>query len=184
MTFSKDNVTRFKNAILLVLSLSILTQCTKREWYEIKIGDLYAGGIAFYLDGKGGGLVCAENDQSSSAEWGCEGTTMGRTDTSIGTGAANTADIVAGCSEAGIAAKICNDLVLNGYSDWFLPSKDELNLMYQNLHLNGIGGFADYGYWSSSEGSSVTAWGQSFDNGNQHGYSKITKARVRAVRAF
>jgi hypothetical protein len=151
---------------------------------QIQIGSLFFGGIVFYLDGNGGGLVCAESDQSTNAEWGCYGTTIGGTDTSIGTGAANTAAIVAGCSESGIAARICNDLVLNGYNDWFLPSKDELNLMYENLKLNGIGGFAPNYYWSSSEGSSYDAWLQNFSNGNQGSYRKDYSLRVRAGRAF
>jgi transcriptional regulator CtsR len=135
--------------------------------YIPSIGENYKGGIVFYLDGNGGGLVCAETDQSSG-QWGCYGTSISGTGTGIGTGAANTAAIVAGCSESGIAARICNNLVLNGYSDWFLPSKDELNLMYQNLKLAGIGGFADSGYWSSSENSSNNAWKQNFNNGNQN----------------
>jgi hypothetical protein len=151
---------------------------------NISIGEFYQGGIVFYFDGSGGGLVCAESDQSTGAQWGCYGTTIGGTGTGIGTGAANTAKIVAGCSETGIAARICNDLVLNGYSDWFLPSKDELNLMYQNLKLAGIGGFADDYYWSSSESSSYYAWVQYFYNGYQTNYYKGYNERVRAVRAF
>jgi hypothetical protein len=152
---------------------------------NIVIGDYYVGGIVFYLDGSGGGLVCAESDQSTNAEWGCYGTTIGGTGTGIGTGAANTAAIVAGCSESGIAARICNDLVLNGYNDWFLPSKDELNLMYQNLKLAGIGGFADNFYWSSSEDNSNSAWCQNFIDGIQYyNYKSNPNGRVRAVRAF
>jgi hypothetical protein len=152
---------------------------------NIVIGDYYEGGIVFYLDGNGGGLVCAERDQSTNAEWGCYGTTIGGNGTNIGTGAANTAAIVAGCSESGIAARICNDLVLNGYSDWFLPSKDELELMYKNLKRNGIGGFAVSLYWSSSEYSSYYAWRQDFYSGSQYGGNKEDNGyRVRAVRAF
>ncbi len=148
------------------------------------IGMTAFGGIVFYLDGDGGGLICAESDQSTNAEWGCYETTIGGTGTGIGTGAANTAAIVAGCSESGIAARICNDLFLNGYSDWFLPSKDELNLMYQNLKLAGIGGFASAYYWSSSESSSSIAWTQYFGSGYQGGYYKGNADYVRAVRAF
>lgn len=152
--------------------------------YILSIGEAYKGGIVFYLDGSGGGLVCAESDQSTNAEWGCYGTAIGGTGTGVGTGAANTAAIVAGCSEAGIAAKICNDLVINGYSDWFLPSKDELDLMYQNLKLAGIGGFADYYYWSSSEYSSSHAWAHNFASGYHSYGNKLNYGRVRAVRAF
>jgi hypothetical protein len=150
----------------------------------LQIGSFAFGGIVFYFDGSGGGLVCAESDQSTGAEWGCYGTNIGGTGTVIGKGAANTAAIVVGCSQSGIAVQICDDLVLNGYSDWFLPSKDELNLMYQNLKLTGIGGFAVYGYWSSSEGSSYGAWTQGFNNGGHYNNNKYFGNRVRAVRAF
>jgi hypothetical protein len=151
---------------------------------QVQIGSFISGGIVFYLDGYGSGLVCAESDQSTNANWGCNGNSIGGTGTGIGAGAANTIAIVAGCLEAGIAARICNNLVLNGHSDWFLPSKDELNLMYQNLKLNGIGGFVDGFYWSSSENSSGTAWLQNFSIGNQFSYGKFNYTRVRAVRAF
>jgi hypothetical protein len=150
----------------------------------IEIGDTYAGGIVFYLNGTGGGLVCAPTNHINFVEWGCYGTIIGGTSTAIGTGASNTVQIVAGCSQASIAAKVCNDLILNGYSDWFLPSKDELNLMYQNLEAAGIGGF-EYGwYWSSSEVSNNYAWGQNFGDGWQGGGGKGSADYVRAVRAF
>jgi hypothetical protein len=191
MKFRNSNLITIGNIVLLVLTVLFLPQCTKRQWIndldpdrDPKIGERHAGGIIFYLDGKGGGLVCAESDQSTGAEWGCYETGIGGTKTGIGTGAANTAKIIAGCSEAGIAARICNNLVLNGYSDWFLPSKDELNLMYQNLKQNGVGGFAAYFYWSSSEYSSNYAWLQSFYDGNQYYNGKGNHLRVRAVRAF
>ena len=152
--------------------------------YILSIGEIYEGGIIFYLDGNGGGLVCAESDQSASAEWGCYTQSIGGTGIGIGTGASNTATIAAGCSQTGIAARICNDLVLNGYSDWFLPSKEELNLMYQNLKLAGIGNFAGGYYWSSSESSLYYAWIQYFSNGRQYSYSKDDAKLVRAIRAF
>ncbi len=149
------------------------------------IGETYAGGIVFYLDENGGGLVCAESDQSTNAKWGCsEIMITGGTGKGIGAGAANTVAILESCSETGIAAWICYELVLNGHNDWFLPSLDELNLMYENLKLNGIGGFASDYYWSSFESCIFGADCQSFDNGTRRLYAKSTGRYVRAVRAF
>jgi hypothetical protein len=73
---------------------------------------------------------------------------------------------------------------LGGYSDWFLPSKDELNLVYVNLKLYALGGFTDGYYWSSSEDSADFALYQRFSSGNQSGTGKYSTFRVRAVRAF
>ena len=109
----------------------------------------------------------------------------GATGTSIGTGMSNTQKIVNIQGSGNYAAKLCDDLTLNGFSDWFMPSKDELNLMYENLHLNLFGGFASDYYWSSSEGSADNAWNQYFGNGDQFGYSdKVNQLWVRALRAF
>ena len=155
------------------------------------LGDTYQGGIVFYLDGNGGGLIAAPTDQSTGTDWGCTGTIISGADgTAIGTGAQNTIDIEAGCTTPGTAADICANLTLGGYSDWFLPSKDELNEMYLNigqgnaLGLNNIGGFSPSGYWSSTENFYDDAWEQYFSNGYQGYFNKNYPNYVRSVRAF
>jgi TolB-like protein len=78
-----------------------------------------------------------------------------------------------------------------GFSDWRLPTLDELNLMYVNLKARNLGGFSNGWYWSSSQYSSDNARGQNngarvqrFSDGNQYGYYKSDTYSVRAVRAF
>ena len=147
------------------------------------VGQSYGGGIVFYVDGSGQhGLIAATSDQSSSAEWGCNGIWMTGTFTAIGTGQANTTAIVNGCAQAGIAARICDNLILNGYSDWYLPSKDELNLLYLNQVT--IGGFVGVFYWSSSEDSANTAASQIFTTGAVVYSNKFNTCSVRAIRSF
>jgi hypothetical protein len=156
------------------------------SFWTFYIGQNFGGGIIFYIDGTGQhGLISPTSDQSAHGEWGCYGTLIGGTSLAIGMGQANTTTILNGCSQAGIAARICDDLVLNGYSDWFLPSKDEIYQMY--LHKTAIGGFANDYYWSSSEYNANYAWGQNFTNGDQNYSNKdypYTTYYVRAVRAF
>ena len=108
----------------------------------------------------------------------------GATAIAIGTGMSNTQKIVGIQGEGSYAAKLCSDLTQGGYSDWFLPSKDELNLMYENLHLKGIGSFEPDWYWSSSEGGAVLAWFQFFGSGRQYAFNVWGLYRVRAVLAF
>ena len=160
------------------------------------IGNTYQGGIIFYLDGNGGGLIAAPSDQSAGAEWGCyeSGYLPGAQGTAIGTGNQNTIDIEAGCTTTGTAADICANLALNGYNDWFLPSRNELSNMYQNigqgnaLGLGNVGGFSSNSFWSSSENSNTdawpSAWGVNFTNGVSAVSVKYATFKVRAVRAF
>ena len=118
--------------------------------------------------------------------WGCIGTTISGADgTAIGTGNQNTVDIVADCSETGIAAKLCSDLSSGGYDDWYLPSKDELNQIWTRatvLEANGDDFVANVGYWGSTELSSDLAWSQEVSNSAWSG--KTDSRPVRAVRAF
>jgi len=160
----------------------------------LAIGNTYQGGIVFWLDGNGGGLISAPTDQSNS-DWGCFGTWISGADgTAIGTGVQNTIDIVAGCATSGTAADICANLTLGGYNDWFLPSIDELNEMHLNigrgnaLGLGNVGGFLSQKYWSSTEYNNDYARVQSFANGGgqyneaKHFWTGFTY--LRAVRAF
>ncbi|MGR8931883.1 MAG: hypothetical protein ACU836_14710 [Gammaproteobacteria bacterium] len=155
-------------------------------------GEGPGGGIIFSLSETGlHGLEAAPADQDY-APWGCFGTLIpGADGTAIGDGAQNTADILAGCSEPGIAAQVAaNYLWPNGQTDGFLPSKDELNAMYTNIGPGApapntnVGGFANVYYWSSTEGGSLSAWLQNFNYGDQSGSVKDVPLRVRAVRAF
>ena len=148
-----------------------------------------AGGWIFYDKGYVSDgwryLEAAPSDQSASAEWDCAGTSISGADgTAVGTGEQNTIDIEAVCATVGTAADICANLSLGGYDDWFLPSLDELNLMYTNLKVAGVGGFADYIYWSSSEELDTHAWYQDFIGGDQSTSGKNASLRVRAIRAF
>lgn len=150
------------------------------------IGGIEFGGIIFYIDATAQhGLVCAPTDQSTNAPWGCAGTHISGVN---GNGHQNTLDIINGCSTAGIAAKICADLRLNGYSDWYLPSKDELSELYNNLASQGLGYFSvgsEVWYWSSTQLDSNLAWSQNFTSGNQSSsVNKNSRHLVRAIRAF
>lgn len=86
------------------------------------------------------------------------------------------------------AKKACDELVLNGYDDWYLPSKEELITLYDNLKKEGDGGFDDESYWSSSEGDNDTkVWGVSFTGGGEFTTGKnkdgmAVNLYVRAVR--
>ena len=183
---------------LLVVSV-IFSACEKEEETPtnnnnnnnnsaLAIGDTHQGGIIFYLDGNGGGLITSPTDQSVET-WGCYGTLISGADgTAIGTGAQNTIDIEAECTWSLIAADICANLTLGGYSDWFLPSKDELNEMYLNIgqgsSLGNVGGFANLNYWSSTEGGTIGAWIQDFNDGDHYYDDKVINDYVRAVRSF
>jgi hypothetical protein len=137
-------------------------------------GKTWAGGLIFYFDNVScTGLVSAPSDQSSNADWGCELSFAGTSHQGDG-----------GCSDAGSANFICNNLTLNTFSDWYLPNITELDLMYKHLHLRGFGGFANNVYWSSSEFDSLDGWAQYFNVPLQYKVYKINMIYVRAVRAF
>jgi len=168
------------------------------------VGDFAQGGIVFWVDDTGRhGLVCAKTDCNggSGVRWyaGTHGSTQAKGD-GIYAGNANTLIIIAaqvaiGDDGSTYAARVCNELQIpeSGitYSDWYLPSKYELNLMYENkttinatATANGGTIFATTTYWSSTEHDRDHAWILSFDNGYQLNYNKYDTYRVRAIRYF
>ncbi len=164
---------------------------------DISYGDVYSGNPD-YEDPS-----YVENVEQSLFQWSTrhvEGRYKARNDyafllvkgtaTSLGSGEANTAAILAVYSRERYrytAAAMCVGYRGGGYSDWYLPSRDELNKMY--LNKKAVGGFADdpvsgAGYWSSSEDDDISAWSQGFITGYQGYALKSWDRRVRAVRAF
>ena len=145
-----------------------------------------AGGIVFYDKGSYSDgwryLEAAPSDQSTGLQWEGHGTEVASTLTDIGSGKANTEAIVTKLGSGNYAAKLCYDLVLGGYDDWFLPSKDELNELYKQKFI--IGGFVTNLYWSSSESSSIAVWLQHFLDGSQFTHYKNYDRYIRAVRTF
>ena len=178
------------------------------------VGDIYGGGIVFYLlgpsdtgyvEGETHGLIAAEQDQidaNTGIQWIIGGDTQttsnGGTSALIEKGQANTAAMMSQANYTGGAATVCYDYstTVNGitYNDWFLPSKDEITKMYLNratinttASANGGGNFSSStpsNYWSSSEDDSNHAWCQSFTIGYQPSSVKANALKLRAVRAF
>lgn len=167
-----------------------------------RIGDIGpAGGVVFSVSaepvnvavgiGRGGVyLEAAPADTGTGPAW-CAGTPISTVyDTAVGSGAANTAALL-GCAEG--AAVEAAAYTHGGFDDWFLPSKDELDLMYRNLRTAtpALGGFGDGCYWSSSQATEIFVWAQRFDDGGQGQTSRNATSlyrssgcMVRPVRAF
>ncbi|MEM7105661.1 MAG: DUF1566 domain-containing protein [Bacteroidota bacterium] len=135
--------------------LKVLKGVKDELGFGIKIGDKAHGGIVFYIDHTGEhGLVCAEEDL--------------------------------GLSDRGwfSASRVVDSYTEGGFSNWRLPSLEELHLMYEHLHEKGLGGFVDHLYWSSTEVSFHGAWVLDFENGRELGVNKNIGYNARVVRAF
>ncbi len=175
----------------------------------LRVGDVYQGGKVAYIlvNGDPGydattqhGLIAATSDQSRSITWDrltgefplYQGTNRGAIGTAIGTGFSNTSNIIAsqGIIATNYAAGLARAYTGGGYTDWYLPSKDELNKLY--LNRVAIGGFISNSnglYWSSSEIQSYpyhSAWLQDFSNGGPLSIFKSFDfdVNVRAIRSF
>jgi hypothetical protein len=176
----------------------------------LKVGDSYGGGKVFYIftpsdagyfKGQTHGLIASENDQTSAAgiRW-FPGPFFGATATNLGTGIANTALImvVATAFSANVtsyAAGLANSCKDGGYFDWFLPSRDELNKLYEQRAVIGNFGTTDpFGYWSSSQKGQLSvsnymngitsAHFQRFNDGFRGDTGLDQLRRVRAIRIF
>lgn len=157
------------------------------------IGERFGGGVIFWMNGDSlHGLIADTVDFEISTGWSLESSIIiGAAGTAIGTGRSNTRRIVLSQGKMGdYAALFCSRSERNGYSDWVLPSKDELNQLFKRRKL--VGGFIrdlnNSWYWSSSESYGVgygSAWAQNFVDGSQWEYaSKLGWCYVRAIRGF
>ena len=143
-------------------------------------------------------------NESTGIAW-CSNTSSditGAVGTAVGTGSANTTAMQspACATGAGVSARAYAG---GGLTDWFLPSKDELNAMcnYSRTWTGapstdpctgaqngpfaaGTYGFASDNYWSSSQANPYDAWYQDLGDGYALSDSKNSTLRVRPVRAF
>jgi hypothetical protein len=204
--FTQMGITRLW---IMVLLAGLVTVVFSALSSASTIGDEYGGGVVFYVDGTGQhGLIAAKEDISTTYtdRWkGVSNTALYRwstgqlktenvTDyafqklnagTAIGHGAANTTKILDKYPAATFpnsAAAVARAYRGGGYSDWFLPSRDELEQLRRSE--GAVGGFTGGYYWSSSELDANTAWGELFGGGIQIDGSKAGNGRVRAVRVF
>lgn len=150
----------------------------------------YIAPIPTDLDGDGNedqGLICAIEDQGPVPWYNGSNLTTGVTDTAIDKGANNTSIIIdiQGEIQTDYAAGLARAYRGGGYTDWFLPSKDELNEMYDSKSiLEANSEFTEIGnsYWSSSEFDKYKAWSIFYSSSNH--YSKNFSLQVRLIRAF
>ncbi len=168
------------------------------------VGEFYGGGIVFWVDETGEhGLISAKQDQSTAMRWfaGNWAHTRASGDGPL-SGEMNTTIIIAAHVSIGddgnpYAARICAELQITEggktYGDWYLPSREELDLMYNNRSTinstataNGGSSFSTGSYWSSNESNSedYLAWQKSFNTGSESVSDKENTNRVRAVRAY
>jgi hypothetical protein len=145
--------------MLLFAGMSIMSVSLSAFAAAPKIGDSYNGGVVFYVDATGQhGLIAAPADIT--------GLSSGKEHAFFSWyGAMNAANTFVG-----------------GYSDWFLPNKEQLQQLY--THRTAVGGMTDTYYWSSSESDQKQAWAQDFSTGEQLTGNKTNTSRIRPVRYF
>ena len=170
---------------------------SKRPTFKVvtlAIGDAYGGGTVAYILQSGDpgynayaqhGLIAAMFDQSMKIQWSNGANVVtGATGMALGTGSANTTKIIAaqGGSSISYAAGLARAYRGGGHADWYLPSKDEQDLLY--LHRGVLGGFVAAYYWSSTEYDASDAYYQNFTGGGWDWNVKSDVNGVHAVRSF
>jgi len=200
-----DSVNTYTAGTNITISNNVIS-ATGSSSPTYSIGDFVYGGIVFFVDATGQhGLVCAFTDQGI-LRWygGTNGDTRALGD-GLFAGEMSTSIIIAAQAAIGddgftYAARSCNEYQISigghTYGDWYLPSKYELNLMYQNkaaidarATTTSVGGsagtaFTSSWYWSSTEITSSQVWMQYFVNGTQQNHNKSITHTIRAIRKF
>lgn len=171
----------------VLLTALLFFNCSIEQTYEMgDTGPSGAGVVFFITDGGLHGFEAAPADLNSPYQWssvenafvnGLTALPTGR-----GSGSANTDAIIGQSGHTYSAAQVCRDYAGGGFTDWFLPSRDELFLLFNEKAV--VGGFSDATYWSSSETSTDLSCSLNFVNGNQTIGSKGSTQRIRAIRAF
>lgn len=154
------------------------------------LGDSLAGGIIAYIlqptdsgyvPGRTKGLIVAPQDLPDG-QWGCLGLNITGTSSVFGAGPANTSQIISSCSDPNSAAALCDALTIQGFSDWYLPSRDELKAINQNKFV--LGGFQNKKYWSSSQITINSAWVIDFVTDLEFGELKSETHAIRPIKSF
>lgn len=195
----------FKFTLLLLLGSTLFFSCKKRgcsdpealnfdsnatkddhSCYYFWVGQNYGGGRVFYIDQTGKhGLISADFYLTPSGlPWGCGGENItGADNTAVGSGLANTLDIVASCG-TGTAAFACNELDTLGYSDWYLPSMEEMRGLSESLGKIGQANFTGAYHITSSEIDQNNIWTVYGPNSAVVQIDKSTLGYVRPIRSF
>ena len=169
------------------------------NFIQLAIGDTYQGGTIFYILQGGDpnynkfiqrGLIAAPTDYSGYVIWSNVTSTLVGTSSNLGTGLANTNAIIGQSGHTTSAAKICHDLVVGSYNDWYLPSRDEFSKLKLNYLAAGITltylvtGSGNDGYWTSSEFNDTYAYIWFQTEASYNTYTKNSYLYVRAIRSF
>lgn len=152
------------------------------------IGDTYQGGRIVYILQPGDlnysaltekGIIVSEADVSSGVQWynGSYGVKTSANDKVVRTGSSNTTKIVNTQGVGSYAAQVCQDLSLNTYTDWQLPSIEELKILYSARSLTGA-------YWSSTEFEAGWNYVRVVSDGQEGSRAKNVTLKVRAIRYY
>ena len=146
---------------------------------NLSVGQQYGGGIIFYIDSTGQHGLITDQYDVQNAPWGCETTYLGGTSAAFGTGQANSFAILAACAEENIAVRECDDLVREGYDDWYLPSLDEFSYLWNTGVVTFWFGNQ---YQTSTEVNATQNW--TYTGSGGYPASKFAPYMVRCIRTF
>lgn len=185
-----DNLALYNSTGTTVKLVRVITQSPNTPTYPGAASGLVFYDKGYYSEGWRYLEAAPASSEWSEVIWGAAGVLVGGTGSQVGDGELNTQRIVSKFGDSvpfgggsHYAAKLCADFTYRGYDDWFLPSKAELELLYQQRA--SIGDFSTASnYWSSTEENSLSAWIQGFSSRYQNAWTKNIPLRVRAIRAF